>query len=120
MADIAFILLIFFLLTSAMDIEKEVKVNLPETRMRMSESKKYFMLWVDRDGSVIIKGKKADREELYRAAKYRSLDNADVKALLGADKNLPFRTVYSVMESLQEAGVHNIVLVSRKKPSSEK
>jgi biopolymer transport protein ExbD len=55
-----------------------------------------------------------DREALYRAAKYRAADNPDVRAMIGADAALPYRRVNDAMETLREAGVYTIVLLSRK------
>lgn len=117
MADIAFILLIFFLLTSAIDIEKDIRLELPETNVSQSESKKYFMVWIDGIGRIIMKGEEGDNEKLYTFAKYRSIDNPDVKALIGADRKVPYRVINGVMEILRNAGVHNIVLISKKKSS---
>ena len=115
MADIAFILLVFFILTSTIDIERNIPVALPEAHATESGSKKYFHVWIDAKGDCFVRGERLDREALYRAAKYRAADNPDVRAMIGADAGLPYRRVNEAMESLRDAGVYNIVLLSRKK-----
>jgi len=114
MADIAFILLVFFILTSTIDIERNVPVSLPEARATESGAKKYFHVWLDARGDCYVRGERMDREALYRAAKYRAADNPDVRAMIGADAALPYRRVNEAMETLREAGVYTIVLLSRK------
>lgn len=114
MADIAFILLVFFILTSTIDIERNIPVMLPEARATESETRKYFHVWLDAKGDCFVRGERMDREALYLAAKYRAADNPDVRAMIGADTNLPYRRVNEAMETLREAGVYNIVLLSRR------
>ncbi len=114
MADIAFILLVFFILTSTIDLERNIPVALPGARSTESGSKKYFHVWIDAGGDCFVRGGRMDRGGLYRAAKYRAADNPDVRAMIGADANLPYRRVNEAMETLRDAGVYNIVLLSRK------
>ncbi len=115
MADIAFILLVFFILTSTIDMERNVPVSLPEANATEGGSSKYFHVWLDPSGDCYVRSELMDREALYRAAKYRAADNPDVRAMIGADATLPYRRVNGVMETLRDAGVYNIVLLSRKR-----
>ena len=47
MADIAFLLLIFFMVSSVLEMEKEIPINLPESRISKSETRKYFNIWIN-------------------------------------------------------------------------
>ena len=115
MADIAFLLLIFFMVSSVLEMEKEIPVNLPESRISVSETSKYFNIWIDNRGELYLDGKRDNLRNLVSFAQYKISINADIKALISADKALPFEYVNSAMEALRDAGVYNIVLVSRKK-----
>ena len=75
MADIAFILLIFFILTSTIDIDRSIQVRLPESETSTGGSYKYFHLWINRNGDMFLGGEKRDAGEIYRFAKYRAMDN---------------------------------------------
>ena len=115
MADIAFILLIFFILTSTIDIDRSIPVNLPESEISFGGSYKYFHLWINRSGDLFLRGEKKDTEEIYQFARYRAMDNPDVKGLIGADRNVPFMKINRVMEILRDSGVCNIVLLTKKR-----
>jgi len=115
MADIAFLLLIFFMVSSVLEMEKEIPVRLPESRISKSEARKYFNIWIDRSGELYINGKRDNLRNLVSLAQYKRSVNADIKALISADRELPFEYVNSAMEALREAGVYNVVLVSKRK-----
>jgi biopolymer transport protein ExbD len=115
MADIAFLLLIFFMVSSVLEMEKEIPVNLPESRISVSETRKYFNIWINNRGELYLDGKRDNLRNLISYARYRISANADIKALISADRELPFEYINSAMEALKDAGVYNIVLVSKKK-----
>ncbi len=115
MADIAFLLLIFFMVSSILEMEKEIPINLPESRISMTESTKYMNVWMNPAGDTFVNGEKVKLEKLYLYAKYKVTANPDVKALISADRSLPFKYVNSVMEVMRDAGIYNIVFVSKKK-----
>ena len=115
MADIAFLLLIFFMVSSVLEMEKEIPINLPESRISVSETRKYFNIWINSKGELYLDGKRDSLRNLVSYARYRISVNTDIKALISADRELPFEYINSAMEALRDAGVYNIVLVSKKK-----
>ena len=114
MADIAFILLIFFILTSTIDMDRSIPVNLPETETSAGGSYKFFHVWINRGGDTYLRGEKKTEDELIEFARGRSIDNPDVKGLIGADKGIPFSRINRVMELMRDSGVYNIVLLTKK------
>lgn len=115
MADIAFILLIFFILTSTIDMDRSIPVNLPETETLSGGSYKFFHVWINSSGDTYLRGEKKTEDELIEFVRYRSIDNPDVKGLIGADKGVSFSRINSIMELLRDSGVYNIVLLTKKK-----
>lgn len=115
MADIAFLLLIFFMLSSILEMEKEIPINLPESRVVRSETIKYFNIWITSDSTYLLDGKTGSPQSLIQYAKYRLSGNPEIKALINADRNLSYEHINSVLELLKEAGIRNIVLVCKKK-----
>lgn len=115
MADIAFILLIFFILTSTIDIDKNIQVSLPNAERSSGGTYKFFHVWIDRYGGLYLRGEKRSEDDIFEFARYRSLDNPDVKGIIAADGDVPFETVNRVMELLRDSGVYNIVLLTKKK-----
>lgn len=114
MADIAFILLIFFILTSTIDMDRSIPVNLPEAETSVGGSYKFFHVWINSSGDTYLRGEKKTEDELIEFARYRSIDNPDVKGLIGADKGVSFSRVNRVMELMRNSGVYNIVLLTKK------
>ncbi len=114
MADIAFILLIFFILTSTIDMDRSIPVNLPETETSSGGSYKFFHVWINSAGDIYLRGEKKSEDDLMELARYRSIDNPDVKGLIGAEKGISFSKVNRVMELLRDSGVYNIVLLTKK------
>ena len=85
MADIAFILLVFFILTSTIDIERNIPVALPEARATESGAKKYFHVWLDSVGDCYVRGERMDREALYR----RQVPRGGQPGRAGDDRRTP-------------------------------
>jgi len=114
MADIAFILLIFFILTSTIDMDRSIPVDLPVSETSTGGSYKFFHIWIDGSGDIYLRGEKKSEDELMEFSRYRSIDNPDVKGLIGAEKNISFIKINRVMEILRDSGVYNIVLLTKK------
>ncbi|PKL35380.1 MAG: hypothetical protein CVV44_21475 [Spirochaetae bacterium HGW-Spirochaetae-1] len=119
MADIAFILLIFFILTSAVDMEKSIPVDLPLSEISTTTSGGYFHVWLSREGGLFINGAPISADDLISTAKYRAAANPRVKGMIGADREVGFSRINTVMEMLRDSGVFNIVLLTRKKENAD-
>ncbi len=120
MADIAFLLLIFFMLSSISGMEKEVPVNLPESIQVPSHDKSHFNIFVKEDGGLFFDNKENQIEELVSYARYRKSFSPKIRAMIHADSTLPYNYVNQVLESLKEAGLYNIVLASKKATGASK
>ncbi|HOO72767.1 MAG TPA: biopolymer transporter ExbD [Spirochaetota bacterium] len=115
MADIAFLLLIFFMLSSILEMEKEIPLNLPESRIMKSETAKYFNVYITPDGGFYYNNEAGTADGLVRYARYRATGNSDIKALINADRDISFRYINQALDALKEAGVHSVVMVCKKK-----
>ncbi len=115
MADIAFLLLIFFITTSILEIEREIPMSLPEAAMAKTETKKHIKIWIDGRGELYFNDKKDTLDNLYLHARYMVASRPDLRALISADRAIPFEYVNRTLETLRDAGIYNVVLISRKK-----
>jgi len=115
MADIAFLLLVFFMLTSISDMEMEIPINLPESRIHVSDTQKHFSVWINEKGEYIFDNKINSINELETFARYKMAANPDIRVLLNADRDIPFIYINNALEMLKEAGLYNIILISKKK-----
>lgn len=107
MADIAFLLLIFFMVTTVFRKEQPRDVQFPsaEATQRSDEKRKNILhLWIELDGSVFINDAKIpmDLVALTVLPLYRDSDRRLVVAIRG-DRDVPYRFVNAVTEELRKA-----------------
>lgn len=74
MADIAFLLLIFFLVTTTIDVDKGIRVKLPPWSDEAPDplklkTRNIFSVLVNKDNQLLVRGEPMDRAELRDKAK---------------------------------------------------
>jgi biopolymer transport protein ExbD len=117
MADIVFLLIIFFMVTLSFEVDK-TQVALPQTQLRFEIPKKAAYVSVNEGGQIRV----SDGEEisvtvsgvedvLSFAAGVVAVD-PHKEFVLKADKNVPYRTVDRVIDALKQAKVEVIYLLS--------
>jgi biopolymer transport protein ExbD len=117
MADIAFLLIIFFMLTITFEVDK-TQVLLPRTQIRMEVPKKAAYVSIDGEGRMRV----SDGEEMSAivpgvedvlsfAAGVVAIDPSKA-FVLKADSNTNYRHVDQVIDALKRAKVEMIYLLS--------
>ena len=107
--DVVFLLLIFFMVSTAfVDFPRRMEINLP-TSKSSSESKEPPKLEIEMtaDKQIFLEGKKVSLSDLEKQLGALT-DPSRSKALIRADKNLPYGDVIRVMGLLQSAKVLDI------------
>lgn len=117
MADIAFNLLIFFIITSTISTDKPIPINLPIAQQSQSEKADSINLWVDQNGSVINNGIIYKNSNLTDLLIEYSKSKSDPKIFISADQKTPYIYINNVMEILKDCGINNIILVAKKDTS---
>jgi len=117
MADIAFLLLIFFLTTTVFDEEKGLSIVLPEAAETVEVSQKNILhLVIQENGVIRVKRGESPQEQMVQANEISSiwrLDVAQNENLIAAVKtapNAPYRLMIDVLDALQSAGANKISL----------
>ncbi len=120
MSDIAFLLLIFFMVSSLADADKELEITLPQSRISVQTTQKYFNIWIDKKGDIYYRGNKTTPPALTTHATYKLMSDPDVRALIRAEQDARYESVNAVMNALKDAGCTNVVFVSEKKAKNIK
>ncbi len=115
MGDIAFLLLIFFMLSSISEKPVDLKVELPKSSVAAQENNKFFNVWVDDAGAIYYDGNIGNTLGLTNHAMFKLRGNPEVRALIRASDTSSFEHLNAAFDALKEAGLHYIVLVSEKK-----
>ena len=117
MADIAFLLLVFFLVTTVFDEEKGLRIVLPEAQNTVEISPKNILfLMVQPDGLVQIKRGESPQVQNVRSNEVGAIWRQEVAQnplLVAAVKtapNAPYRFMVDVLDQLQAAQADKISL----------
>lgn len=117
MADIAFLLIIFFMLTMTFEVDK-TRVTLPETLVRMEIPKKAAFISVNEAGAIKVSSGEelsvsvANAEDVLSFAAGVVATNPGKEFVIKADEDVPYRTIDEVIDALKRAQVEVIYLLS--------
>ncbi len=117
MADIAFLLLIFFLVTTVFDEEKGLPIVLPEQSQEVKVSQKNVLHMVIRaDGVVEVKRgespqvQMAQPNEIGEIWRFEVARNPNLIAAVKTYPDAPYKNMIDVLDQLQSAGAERISL----------
>jgi len=117
MADIAFLLLIFFLTTTVFNEEKGLPIVLPEEKREQEVSPKNLLfLIVNADGSVVVKRGESEQEQVVAARQVQGIlrqelaANPNLIAAIKTDPTAAYRHMIDVLDEVKLAGAERISL----------
>ena len=116
MADIAFLLLIFFMVTTVFRTDRERPITWPaaEATQKIDEKKKNILnIWVEANGSIFINDQSYTMGQISEVIGplYASSDRRLVISIRG-DREVPYSTMDLVQKELVEAGVVRVVFAT--------
>lgn len=117
MADIAFLLLIFFLVTTIFDEERGLPIVIPEQQEEVEVSQKNILHIIIRpDGIVELRRGESPQvqtishQELQSIWRQEVTNNPNIIAAVKTDPAAPYRHMVNVLDELQSAGAERISL----------
>ena len=116
MADIAFLLLVFFMVTTVFQKDRKVDIVWPEAEatQKIDEKLKNILnIWVQRDGTVFINDRAYDMGDIATviAPLYAASDRALVISIR-ADREVQYSTIDLLTKQLVAAGVVRVVFAT--------
>jgi biopolymer transport protein ExbD len=116
LADIAFLLLIFFMVTTVFRTDSERDIVWPEAEatVRIDEKKKNILnIWVERNGSVYVNDQPYPMEQVSDLVRplYAQSEQALVISIRG-DREVPYLIINQIQEELVSAGVVRVVFAT--------
>lgn len=117
MADIAFLLIIFFMLTMTFEVDK-TRVTLPETLIRMEIPKKAAFISVNEAGAIKVSSGEelsvsvSSPEDVLSFAAGVVSTNPGKEFVIKADEGVPYRIIDGIIDALKRAQVEVIYLLS--------
>lgn len=120
MADIAFLLIIFFMLTTSFNPVK-ISVDLPESEVRVDVTKDAAIVAVTGDGRTLVSDGEAPGREVATLDELSAfvLDivskTPEKQFVIRADRNVQYQFVDQVLDRLRIGGAKNIGLLTEQR-----
>lgn len=117
LADIAFLLLIFFMVTTVFPTDRERPIEWAEAQAAVKideKTKNILNIWMERDGNIYINDQRYEMTEVSQviAPLYAASERALVISIRG-DRDVPYRFMDQVQQELVAAGVVRVVFAAQ-------
>ena len=115
MADIAFLLLIFFMVSTVFQKDKKREIEWPEAEASEkidAKQKEILNIWVEGTGDVYINDLHWDMEEVRGVVRPLYAENTSLVVSIRSDQNVPYRYIDLVQRELQAAGALRVVFAA--------
>ena len=114
MADIAFLLIVFFLVTTTMNQDKGIGMVLPPAgESKKIQKKNICNVWVNQGGDILINlEQQVQLAQLRANIEQRLRDNEKLIVSLKADDETPYNTFIDVLDEIKLSGADRISLAS--------
>jgi biopolymer transport protein ExbD len=118
MADIAFLLIIFFMVTTAYSLDR-TPMELPQTESQEQTAKGSAIISITEDGTFRFSEGEEDTRlvdgfpGLSQAIRGVTAANRMHPFVIKADRRVKYRVIDQILEELRSAGAENVTLLSR-------
>lgn len=118
MADIAFLLIIFFMVTTAFSLDR-TPMELPQTKEQEQTTKGAAIISITRDGQLRFSAGEEDAHQVAGitglATEIRAVTASNTlhPFIIKADRQVPYRVIDQVLEQLRSARAQDVTLLSR-------
>jgi len=121
MADIAFLLLIFFMATTIFKMEDGLPVDLPRAETAQKQEREKIMhIWIDAGGRVSINDKLVRIPQIEDILTNLLSERPDLIVAFNADDRAPYGVVSDVMEQLKDANAIRVSFTSDPETSTSR
>lgn len=115
MADIAFLLVIFFMVTTTFKIDTGLKINLPKAeKIEKLSNKNLAIIWLNDQGKISIEDKFVPINIVAQLMDQKRFETNNLLIVeIKADRNTKYGPIDSVFEQLKKAQALRVVLGAR-------
>lgn len=116
MADIAFLLLIFFMVSTVFRKEDEQPIEwaTAQATEKIDEKRKNILhLWVDPEGQVFINDRVIPYENIAGVVRPIYADNRNLVIAIRGDRDVPYQQINTITEQLKQSGAVRVTFATR-------
>lgn len=115
MADIAFLLLVFFMVSTVLKLEEGLPISLPKAEAAQDIPRENVAhIWVDRTGKISINDMIVSPGAVEGIIAQRVRVNPGIIVAFYTDENAPYAVMADIMESLKRASAVRVSFASKK------
>ncbi len=115
LVDIILVVLIIFMVTAPMFIKPTINVNLPKAASGDQTAPSKLNIALTADGRINLNGVFVDEAAVKQKAMDEVARNADIQAIISADKDVPHGKVVGLLDIVKTAGVKKFAISIDKK-----
>ena len=115
MADIAFLLLIFFMVSTVFQKDKKRDILWPEAEaaQKMDDKQKDILnIWMEANGDVYINDLYWAMEDVRGVVRPLFAENVNLRISIRGDQNVPYHYIDLVQKEMQAAGALRVVFAT--------
>jgi len=116
MADIAFLLLIFFMVSTVFRKERDQPIEwvTAEATEKIDEKRKNILhLWVDPEGQVFINDQLVPYESIAGVVRPLYSENRNLVVAVRGDRDVPYSQINAITEQLKQSGAVRVTFATR-------
>jgi biopolymer transport protein ExbD len=117
MADIIFLLLIFFLLSSSFILRTEIPVNPPKSTSTVTEQEQPVVLTLTKGGDAFVDNEKVSIADLKTALGTRLASSPSKAVVIRGDESIALGRLVEVMDAARESGAEKLAIATEQKRS---
>ncbi len=111
LVDIAFLLLIFFLVTTTIDVDTGIGLTLPDGKETPIPAKNIANLLINQEGEILLDNETIQIKELNRLVRQKLTDNPNLIFSVKTDKKTKYSIFIQVLDELKIANASRISIV---------
>ncbi len=113
-ADIMFLLMIFFLVTTTFNVEKGINMQLPDTVVQEEVPAENVSIAIDKGDKIYVDGKEANLKDVPAMVKGKLAGHPERYVLIKSDQGVKYGLVVDILDELFQVGIHNVALPTEK------
>lgn len=116
LADIAFLLLIFFMVTTVFRKEQKRDIEWMEAEAteKIDEKRKNILhVWVEGNGDIYINDQLTPTQDVAKVVRPIYAENRELVVAIRADREVPYQQINAITKQLQAAGAVRVTFATR-------
>ena len=110
MADITFLLIIFFMVGTVFNVERGIEMQLPQSTVQQDVPEENIIISIDKDEVLYLDGEEIDIANLGRESLAKIAGHPEGYILVKCDQGVRYKAVIDVLDELLLVGITNIAL----------